>query len=134
MQHAQVDMVIVGSDRTTYTGDVANKIGTYLKALAAKDNQVPFYVALPSSSFDWEMENGIKEIPIEERGADEVKYMEGLCDGEIKRILLTPENSHATNYAFDVTPARLITGIITERGICKPNKESILSLFPEKKS
>lgn len=134
MQHALVDMVIVGSDRTTYTGDVANKIGTYLKALAAKDNQVPFYVALPSSSFDWKMENGIKEIPIEERGADEVKYMEGLCDGEIKRILLTPENSHATNYAFDVTPARLITGIITERGICKPNKESILSLFPEKKS
>ena len=134
MQHALVDMVIVGSDRTTYTGDVANKIGTYLKALAAKDNQVPFYVALPSSSFDWEMENGIKEIPIEERGADEVKYMEGLCDGEIKRILLTPENSHATNYAFDVTPARLITGIITERGICKPNKESILDLFPEKRS
>ena len=134
MQHGQVDIVIVGSDRTTYTGDVANKIGTYLKALAAKDNQVPFYVALPSSTFDWKMENGIKEIPIEERGADEVKYMEGLCDGEIKRILLTPENSHATNYAFDVTPARLITGLITERGICKPNKESILNLFPEKKS
>jgi methylthioribose-1-phosphate isomerase len=133
MQHGQVDMVIVGSDRTTYTGDVANKIGTYLKALSAKDNRVPFYVALPSSSFDWKMEDGIKEIPIEERGAEEVKYMEGLCDGEIKKILLTPEHSHATNYAFDVTPARLITGIITERGICKPNKESILNLFPEKK-
>ncbi len=133
MQHGQVDLVIVGSDRTTCTGDVANKIGTYLKALAAKDNQVPFYVALPSSTFDWKMEDGLKEIPIEERGADEVKYMEGLCDGEIKRILLTPENSHATNYAFDVTPARLITGIITERGICKPNKESILNLFPEKR-
>ena len=134
MQHGQVDMVIVGSDRTTCTGDVANKIGTYLKALAAKDNQVPFYVALPSSTFDWEMEDGIREIPIEERGADEVKYMEGLCDGEIKRILLTPENSHATNFAFDVTPSRLITGIITERGICQPNKESIFDQFPEKKS
>jgi methylthioribose-1-phosphate isomerase len=133
MQHNMVDLVIVGSDRTTYTGDVANKVGTYLKALAANDNQVPFYVALPSSTIDWEMEDGIKEIPIEERGADEVKYMEGLCDGEIKRILLTPENSKATNYAFDVTPARLITGIITERGICKPNKHSILNLFPEKK-
>ncbi|MCK9640285.1 MAG: S-methyl-5-thioribose-1-phosphate isomerase [Prolixibacteraceae bacterium] len=134
MQHGQVDLVIVGSDRTTFTGDVANKTGTYLKALAAMDNRVPFYVALPSSSFDWEMENGIKEIPIEERGADEVKYMEGLCDGEIKKILLTPENSPATNFAFDVTPARLITGLITERGICNPNKESILNLFPEKKN
>ncbi len=133
MQHGQVDLVIVGSDRTTSTGDVANKIGTYLKALAAKDNQVPFYVALPSSSFDWKMEDGLKEIPIEERGADEVKYMEGFCDGEIKRILLTPENSRATNYAFDVTPARFITGLITERGICEPNKESILNLFPEKR-
>ncbi|MCK9412341.1 MAG: S-methyl-5-thioribose-1-phosphate isomerase [Prolixibacteraceae bacterium] len=134
MQHGQVDMVIVGSDRTTSTGDVANKIGTYLKALAAIDNQIPFYVALPSTSIDWDMENGIEEIPIEERGADEVKYMEGLCEGEIKRILLTPANSPATNYAFDVTPARLITGLITERGICSPNKESILNLFPEKKS
>jgi methylthioribose-1-phosphate isomerase len=133
MQHGQVDLVIVGSDRTTYTGDVANKAGTYLKALAAKDNNVPFYVALPSSTFDWHMQDGIAEIPIEERSADEVKYMEGLCDGEIKRILIAPESSHATNYAFDVTPARLITGLITERGICAPNKESILNLFPEKR-
>jgi methylthioribose-1-phosphate isomerase len=133
MQHGLVDLVIVGTDRTTYTGDVANKIGTYLKALAAKDNRVPFYVALPSSTFDWEMEDGVKEIPIEERGADEVKYIEGLCDGEIKKVLLTPENSPATNYGFDVTPARLITGLITERGICEPNKESIFNLFPEKK-
>jgi methylthioribose-1-phosphate isomerase len=133
MQHNLVDMVIVGSDRTTSTGDVANKVGTYLKALAAKDNQVPFYAALPSSSIDWEMEDGVKEIPIEERGAEEVKYIEGLCDGEIKKVLLTPENSKATNYAFDVTPAKLITGIITERGICKPNKASILNMFPEKK-
>lgn len=134
MQHGMVDMVIVGSDRTTFTGDAANKSGTYLKALAAKDNRVPFYVALPSSSIDWHMKDGIKEIPIEERGADEVKYIEGLCDGVIKKVLLTPENSHASNYAFDVTPARLITGIITERGICSPNKESILYMFPEKKN
>lgn len=134
MQHGMVDIVIVGTDRTTYTGDVANKIGTYLKALAAFDNDVPFYVALPSSSFDWNIKDGIKEIPIEERGAEEVKYMEGLCDGEIKKILLTPAESKATNFGFDVTPARLVTGLITERGICKANKESILSLFPEKKN
>jgi methylthioribose-1-phosphate isomerase len=133
MQHHMVDIVIVGSDRTTYTGDVANKIGTYLKALAAKDNNVPFYVALPSSTFDWKMEDGVNEIPIEERGADEVKYIEGLCDGEIKKVLLTPESSNATNYGFDVTPARLITGLITERGICKPDKDSVLALYPEKK-
>ena len=133
MQHGLVDMVIVGSDRTTYTGDVANKIGTYLKALAAHDNSIPFYAALPSSSIDWQMEDGLKEIIIEERNGDEVKYIEGLCDGEIKKVLLTPNNSKAANYAFDVTPARLITGIITERGICEPNKKSILNLFPEKK-
>jgi methylthioribose-1-phosphate isomerase len=133
MQHGLVDMVIVGSDRTTYTGDVANKIGTYLKALAAFDNHVPFYAALPSSTFDWEIEDGISQIPIEERGADEVKYMTGLCEGEIKKILLTPADSKATNFGFDVTPARLITGLITERGICKAQKESILALFPEKK-
>ena len=133
MQHGMVDMVIVGSDRTTYTGDVANKIGTYLKALAAHDNNIPFYAALPSSSIDWQMEDGLKEIIIEERNGDEVKYIEGLCDGEIKKVLLTPNNSKAANYAFDVTPARLITGIITERGICEPNKKSILNLFPEKK-
>lgn len=133
MQHGLVDMVIVGSDRTTYTGDVANKIGTYLKALAAHDNNIPFYAALPSSTIDWQMKDGLKEIIIEERNADEVRYMEGLCDGEIKKVLLTPENSKAANYGFDVTPARLITGIITERGICEPNKKSILDLFPEKR-
>jgi methylthioribose-1-phosphate isomerase len=133
MQHGMVDLVIIGSDRTTYTGDVANKIGTYLKALAAHDNNVPFYAALPSSSIDWQMEDGLKEIIIEERNGDEVKYIEGLCDGEIKKVLLTPDNSKAANYGFDVTPARLITGIITERGICEPNKKSILNLFPEKK-
>jgi len=133
MQHGMVDMVITGADRTTCTGDVANKIGTYLKALAAYDNNIPFYAAVPSSSIDWQMEDGLKEIVIEERNGDEVKYIEGLCDGEIKRVLLTPENSKAANYGFDVTPARLITGIITERGICEPNKKSILDLFPEKK-
>jgi methylthioribose-1-phosphate isomerase len=133
MQHRMVDMVIVGSDRTTCTGDVANKIGTYLKALAAKDNNIPFYAALPSSSIDWDMEDGLKEIVIEERNGDEVKYVEGLCDGEIRKVLLTPEGSKAANYGFDVTPARLVTGIITERGICEPNKNSILSLFPEKR-
>ena len=132
MQNGMVDIVIVGSDRTTYTGDVANKIGTYLKALASRDNQVPFYVALPSSTIDWEIEDGSDEIPIEERGADEVKYIEGLCEGELKRVLLTPENSPAANYAFDVTPARLITGLITERGICMPDKQGIYELFPER--
>jgi methylthioribose-1-phosphate isomerase len=133
MQHGMVDLVIVGSDRTTYTGDVANKIGTYLKALAAFDNQVPFYVALPSSTFDWSIEDGIKQIPIEERSEDEVKYIEGLCEGEIKKVLLTPSDSPAMNYGFDVTPARLVTGLITERGICKADKESILALFSEKR-
>ncbi len=135
MQHGLVDMCIVGTDRTSYTGDVANKIGTYLKALAAKDNSVPFYVALPSSSFDWTIEDGIKEIPIEQRGEDEVKLIQGLNnENEISKVLLTPKESHATNYGFDVTPARLITGLITERGICKANKESILEMFPENKT
>jgi methylthioribose-1-phosphate isomerase len=133
MQHGMVDMVIVGSDRTTYTGDVANKIGTYLKALAAKDNNIPFYAALPSSTIDWQMKDGIKEMIIEERNGDEVKYIEGYCDGEIKKVLLTPENSSAANYGFDVTPARLITGIITERGICEANEIGLLNLFPERK-
>ncbi|MFA6393531.1 MAG: S-methyl-5-thioribose-1-phosphate isomerase [Patescibacteria group bacterium] len=132
MQNDLVDMVIVGTDRTTRTGDVANKIGTYLKALAAKDNNVPFYVALPSSTFDWDLHDGVKEIPIEERNADEVKYVQGLENGEIKKVLIAPEKSPAANFAFDVTPARLITGLITERGICEANEQSILSLYPEK--
>ncbi len=132
MQHGKVDLVIVGSDRTTRTGDVANKIGTYLKALAAHDNNVPFYVALPSSSIDWKLRNGLKEIPIENRGENEVKYIRGLHKSEIKEVLLTPESSVATNYAFDVTPSRLVTGLITERGICAPNEMDILRLFPEK--
>ena len=132
MQHGMVDMVIVGTDRTTYTGDVANKIGTYLKALAAKDNDIPFYVALPSSTIDWKIRNGVAEIPIEERNANEVSHIEGWVDGEIKQVRLTPESSNVANYGFDVTPARLVTGLITERGICEANEKSILSLFPER--
>lgn len=132
MQHGMVDMVIVGSDRTTVRGDVANKIGTYLKALAADDNNIPFYVALPSSSFDWLAEDGIKEIPIEERGSEEVAEIEGWTGTALQSVRIIPENSKVMNYGFDVTPARLITGLITERGVCKANKKSILDLFPEK--
>jgi methylthioribose-1-phosphate isomerase len=133
MQHHMVDLVITGADRVSRTGDAANKIGTYLKALAAFDNDIPFYVALPSSSFDWKIRDGIKEIKIEERDGDEVKYMYGLCDNEIKKILVTPKDSPAINYGFDVTPSRLITGLITERGICEANEASIMQLFSENK-
>lgn len=133
MQHGMVDLVIVGSDRTTRAGDVANKIGTYLKALAAHDNGVPFYVALPSSTFDWAIRDGLKEIPIEQRGATEVKYINGLHEGEIKPVLLTPEDSPAANYGFDVTPAWLVTGLITERGIAEASEASIIGLYPEQK-
>lgn len=132
MQHGMVDLVITGTDRVTRTGDVANKIGTYLKALAAKDNDVPFYVALPSSTFDWTKRDGLTEIPIEQRGSEEVKYIQGLDGGEIRRVLLTPPDSPAINYGFDVTPSRLVTGLITERGICETDESSILGLFPEK--
>ncbi len=134
MQHGMVDMVIVGCDRATTNGDVANKIGTYLKALAAKDNNVPFYVALPSSSFDWTVADGINEIVIEKRDAEEIKYMQGLYKEEMISMLITDINSKAANYAFDVTPARLITGLITEKGICKAERDSILNLFPDKKA
>ena len=129
MQHGEVDLVIVGTDRTTSTGDVANKVGTYLKALAAKDNDIPFYVGAPSSSIDWKLKDGIKEIPIELRGDEEVKYIQGLHEGEIKKVLLTPSESPAANYAFDVTPARLVTGLITENGICEASEEGLLKLF-----
>jgi len=132
MRRGMVDMVIVGTDRTTYTGDVANKIGTYLKALAARDNGVPFYVALPSSTFDWELADG-DMIPIEERSPDEIRYISGLVDGaEIKDALITPKESPCANFAFDVTPARLVTGFITEKGICDASPEGIKGLFPEK--
>ncbi len=130
MQRGDVDLVLVGSDRTTRTGDVANKIGTYLKALAAKDNEIPFYVALPSSSFDWSIRDGC-DIPIEERAADEVKRADGWLDGKRVEVRVAPEESPAANYGFDITPRRLVTGLITERGICQANEQSIRALFPE---
>jgi methylthioribose-1-phosphate isomerase len=132
MQHGMVDLVIVGTDRTTATGDVANKIGTYLKALAAKDNGVPFYVALPSSTFDWTLDNGIVRIPIEARNPDEVRHVQGWAGGRIVRVLVPPAQSPAGNYAFDVTPARLVTGFITERGVCGASAEAIRNLFPDR--
>jgi methylthioribose-1-phosphate isomerase len=130
MQRGEVDLVMVGSDRTTCTGDVANKIGTYLKALAAQDNKIPFYVALPSSSFDWTIRDG-SEIPIEERSAEELKHADGWRDGQMLEVSVAPEGSPAANYGFDVTPRRLVTGLITERGVCKADEKSILELFPE---
>ena len=130
MQRGDVDLVIVGSDRTTRAGDVANKIGTYLKALAAQDNEIPFYVALPSSSFDWTIRDG-SEILIEERGAEEVKRADGWRDGQMLEVSVAPEGSPAANFGFDVTPRRLVTGLITERGVCKADEKGILELFPE---
>ncbi len=133
MQHGMVDLVIVGTDRTTRAGDVANKIGTYLKALAAKDNDIPFYVALPSSTFDWDITDGIADIPIEERDPDEIRYIQGLCNGKLEQVLVPPADSRCANHAFDVTPARLVTGFITERGVCNASEADIMALFPEKK-
>ncbi len=131
MQHGQVDLCIVGTDRTTRTGDVCNKVGTYLKALAAHDNGVPFYVALPSSTVDWRIRDGVREIPIEERSPDEVMFMSGeTASGAIETVRVTPRGSTACNYAFDVTPARLVTGLITERGVCPASEAGLLSLFP----
>ncbi len=128
MQKGMVDLVIVGADRVSRRGDVANKIGTYLKALAARDNGVPFYVALPSSTFDLSMFDGLAEIPIEERSEEEVKFIQGLDDeGEIRRVLLTPKDSPALNYGFDVTPFNLITGLITEKGIIPAQEDAIVS-------
>ncbi|MDD5384770.1 MAG: S-methyl-5-thioribose-1-phosphate isomerase [Gallionella sp.] len=118
MQHGMVDMAIVGCDRVTACGDVCNKIGTYLKALAAHDNGVPFYVALPTPTIDWTLQDGVKEIPIEERAEEEVTHIAGLCDdGQVRTVQVTPRGSRAANYGFDVTPARLVTGLITERGV-----------------
>ncbi len=126
MQHGRVDMVIVGCDRVTATGDVCNKIGTYLKALAASDNGVPFYVAMPTPTLDWTLQDGVAEIPIEERAQDEVNYIAGLCDdGQIRRVRLITQDSSSANYAFDVTPARLVTGLITERGLVAANQDAI---------
>ena len=132
MQQGRVDLVIVGSDRTTADGDVANKIGTYLKALAARDNGIPFYVALPSSTFDWDLTGGVGIIPIEERDPDEVRYVQGWDGGGQRRVLLCPPSSAAANFAFDVTPARLVTGLITERGVCRATARDIGRMFPDK--
>jgi methylthioribose-1-phosphate isomerase len=126
MQHGMVDMVIVGTDRVTARGDVCNKIGTYLKALAAHDNDVPFYVALPTPTIDWTLQDGVKEIPIEERAAEEVTHISGLCeDGQVRTVQVTPKGSRAANYGFDVTPARLVTGLITERGVVKADAQAM---------
>jgi len=131
MQHGLVDIVITGTDRTTRCGDVANKIGTYLKALAARDNDIPFYIALPSTTIDWESRDGLCEIPIEERDPTEVSHIHGVLDGKRTVVRTTAENTPISNYAFDVTPARLVTGLITERGICEASEEGLLGLFPE---
>lgn len=132
MQHGMVDMVIVGTDRTTARGDVCNKIGTYLKALAARDNNVPFYVALPSPSIDWRIEDGIKDIPIEQRDPSELSQVSGrLPDGTIASVEIAPTECVIANYAFDVTPAHLITGFVTERGLCAASHEGLRQLFPD---
>jgi methylthioribose-1-phosphate isomerase len=134
MQHGEVDLVIVGTDRVTRTGDVANKIGTYLKALAARDNGVPFWVALPSTTIDWKVSDGVAEIPIEERSSTEVTDMTGqLPDGSIATMRIVADGSPAANPAFDVTPARLVSGLITERGRCEASAEALLGLFPERR-
>ncbi len=133
MQHGQVDVCIVGSDRTTASGDVANKIGTYLKALAARDNGVPFYAALPSSTIDWTIDDGVREVPIEERGAREVTHVRGRADdGRLLEVEVVAPGSPVANPAFDVTPARLVTGIITERGVARASREGLAVLYPER--
>lgn len=132
MQHGEVDIVIVGTDRTTARGDVCNKIGTYLKALAARANDVPFYVALPSPTIDWTVQNGLREIPIEERSGREVTHVQGRApDGQVVDVQISPDGTGARNPAFDVTPAELVTGLITERGICPATPEGMARLFPE---
>ena len=132
MQHGMVDLVLVGTDRTTRNGDVANKIGTYLKALAANDNKVPFYVALPSTTLDMTIRDGLTEITIEERDQNEVKYITGKrSDCQIDSVLICPETTSASNYGFDVTPSKYITALITERGVCPANEMGIVTLFPE---
>lgn len=135
MQHGRVDMCIVGTDRTTATGDVANKIGTYLKALAAEANNVPFYVALPHTTIDWTLTDGVRDIEIEERSAREVTHMTGRTEqGEIVTVEISAPGSAAANYGFDVTPARYVTGLITERGVCPASRDGLLSLYPERKN
>ena len=133
MQHGLVDLVMVGADRVTAQGDVCNKIGTYLKALAAHDNKVPFYVALPSPTIDFSVTDGLAEIPIEQRGADEVATMTGKTkNGRIETVQIVPDGSLVANYGFDVTPARLVTGLITERGVLAANRDALAAAFPER--
>jgi methylthioribose-1-phosphate isomerase len=133
MQHRMVDLAIVGADRVTADGDVCNKIGTYLKALAARDNGVPFYVALPSPSIDFSIRDGRAEIPIEQRAAAEVATMTGrTADGRIETVRVIPEGSEVANYGFDVTPARLVTGLITERGVVAADRAALAAAFPER--
>lgn len=131
MQRGQVDLVITGTDRTTRCGDVANKIGTYLKALAASDNGIPFYVALPSTTIDWRTRDGLQEIAIEERDALEVTQTSGTYQGQTISVRTAAPDTAVKNPAFDVTPARLVTELITERGVCGASEESLLRLFPE---
>jgi len=132
MQHGMVDLCITGADRVSRNGDTANKIGTYLKALAAKDNNIPFYIALPSSTFDFAIVNGVKEIPIEIRSEEEVKFIRGINkEGIYEKIQIVPTNSPALNYGFDITPARLISGLITERGVCPASQDAIESIFKD---
>ncbi len=134
MQRGLVDLCITGTDRTTAAGDVGNKIGTYPQALAAQDNRVPFYVALPHASIDWTIHDGLEGIPIEQRDAAEVTHVTGLSDdGSVVSVRLAPEGAQAANYAFDVTPARLVTGLITERGVCPASAEGLLGLYPERR-
>ena len=132
MQHGQVDLCFVGTDRVTRTGDVCNKIGTYLKALAAQDNGVPFYVCLPSPTIDWTVADGVREIPIEERRAEEVTHVHGLGPDGVTRVQVTAPGSPAANPAFDVTPARLVTGLVTERGVAAASAAGLAALFPER--
>jgi methylthioribose-1-phosphate isomerase len=132
MQRGRVDLCLVGTDRTTATGDVCNKIGTYLKALAAHDNEIPFYAAVPSPSIDWAMSDG-RDVPIEERDGREVSFVSGRSsEGSIASVQITPDGSPVANFAFDVTPARLVTGLITERGVCSASPDGLLGLFPER--
>ncbi len=132
MQNGMVDLVLVGSDRTTRTGDIANKIGTYLKALSAYDNNIPFYSVFPSTSIDFGIKDGMTEILVEERDPEEVTYVSGFADGRIKSVRICPEDTAAANWGFDITPARLITGLITEKGICKATEKDIKKLFSDK--
>jgi methylthioribose-1-phosphate isomerase len=129
MQRGEVDMCIVGTDRTLSTGDVCNKIGTYLKALAAHDNNIPFYVALPSPTIDWNIKN-FREIPIEERNSEELSYIEGLDkDGKVKKVMIYPKKSKAKNLAFDITPSKYVTGFITEKGVCEASEDGLKKLY-----